>query len=144
MILKQLLTAVLADPVTLIEKGIFAFLSRRSCCFASEAVKPLFMKDRTSSSPVYFYSIDAQLKTVIDRTVARWTEIKNKEFYYIVTCADDAKASQETTIACFRGFADCVEGAMEKGIIYGTGVYKPGEIRNNTACSQAYNMGKSI
>ena len=72
------------------------------------------------SSPVYFYSIDAQLKTVIDRTVARWTEIKNKEFYYIVTCADDAKASQETTIACFRGFADCVEGAMEKGIIYGT------------------------
>ena len=118
----------------------------------------MFMKDRTSSSPVYFYSIDAQLKTVIDRTVARWTEIKNKEFYYIVTCADDAKASQETTIACFRGFADCVEttiacfrgfadcveGAMEKGIIYGTGVYKPGEIRNNPACSQAYDMGKSI
>ena len=69
------------------------------------------------SSPVYFYSIDAQLKTVIDRTVARWTEIKNKEFYYIVTCADDAKASQETTLACFRGFADCVDGAMEKGII---------------------------
>lgn len=24
------------------------------------------------SSPVYFYSIDAQLKTLIDRTVARW------------------------------------------------------------------------
>ena len=43
------------------------------------------------SSPVYFYSIDAQLKTVIDRTVARWTEVKDKEFYYIVTCADDEK-----------------------------------------------------
>ena len=27
------------------------------------------------SSPVYFYSICAQLKMVIDRTVARWTEI---------------------------------------------------------------------
>ena len=74
------------------------------------------------SSPVYFYSIDAQLKTVIDRTVARWTEIKNKEFYYIVTCADDAK----------------------KGIIYGTGVYKPGEIRNSHAFSEAYEMGKSV
>ena len=29
------------------------------------------------SSPVYFYSICAQLKAVIDRTVARWTEIGN-------------------------------------------------------------------
>ena len=26
------------------------------------------------ASPVYFYSIDAQLKAVIDRTVARWLE----------------------------------------------------------------------
>ena len=40
------------------------------------------------SSPVYFYSIDAQLKALIDRTVARWLEVKNKEFYYIVTAAD--------------------------------------------------------
>lgn len=32
------------------------------------------------ASPVYFYSIDAQLKAVIDRTLARWTEVKNKEF----------------------------------------------------------------
>ena len=43
------------------------------------------------SSPVYFYSIDAQLKALIDRTVARWTEVKNKEFYYIVTCADSGR-----------------------------------------------------
>ena len=38
------------------------------------------------ASPVYFYSIAAQLKAVIDRTVARWTEVKNKEFYYINSC----------------------------------------------------------
>ena len=34
------------------------------------------------ASPVYFYSIDAQMKAFIDRTLARWTEVKNKEFYY--------------------------------------------------------------
>ena len=113
-----------------------------ACYYCAQSGGVCARKDDTS--PVYFYSIDAQLKTVIDRTVARWTEIKNKEFYYIVTCADDAKASQETTIACFRGFADCVEGAMEKGIIYGTGVYKPGEIRNSPACVEAYDMGKSV
>ena len=96
------------------------------------------------SSPVYFYSICAQLKTVIDRSVARWTEIKNKEFYYIVTSAEDDKEIQERTIECFRGFADCVDGAEEKGIIYATGVYEKGEIKNSPALEEAYQMGKSI
>src|SRR5574344_1838212 len=41
------------------------------------------------SSPVYFYSISAQLKAVIDRTVARWLEFRDKEFYYIMTAAED-------------------------------------------------------
>ena len=77
------------------------------------------------SSPVYFYSIDAQLKAVIDRTVARWTEVKNKAFYYIVTCADDDRASQERTLECFR-------------------VYKPGEIKNTPAFSEAYQLGRSV
>lgn len=96
------------------------------------------------SSPVYFYSIDAQLKAVIDRTVARWTEVRDKEFYYIVTGADEERASQERTIECFRGYADCVEGAKERGIIYGTGVYQPGEVKATAAFKEAYEMGRSV
>ena len=96
------------------------------------------------ASPVYFYSIDAQLKTVIDRTVARWEEVKNKEFYYIMTCADDAVASQQRTLECFRGYADCVEGAKEMGVISGVGVYAPGEIENTPAFSEAYQMGRTV
>lgn len=96
------------------------------------------------ASPVYFYSIDAQLKALIDRTVARWTEVKNKEFYYIVTMADEELSSADTTIACFRGYADCVDGAVEKGIIIGNGVYEKGEIKNSDALKKAYEMGKAI
>ena len=50
--------------------------------------------------------------------------MKNKTFYYIVTCADDDRASQKRTLECFRGYADCVEGAKEMGVVYGTGVYR--------------------
>lgn len=96
------------------------------------------------ASPVYFYSIDAQLKAVIDRTVARWLEVKNKEFYYIVTAADEERASAETTLACFRGYADCVEGAKEMGVIYGMGAYEIGEIKSTPAFAEAYEMGKSV
>lgn len=96
------------------------------------------------ASPVYFYSIDAQLKAVIDRSIARWTEVKDKEFYYIATAAEGEKAAAETTIACFRGYADCVEGAKEKGIVYGVGTYEKGEVKGTPAMTEAYEMGKSV
>lgn len=96
------------------------------------------------ASPVYFYSIDAQLKAVIDRTVARWTEIKGKEFCYIVTAADNELEAAKTTIECFRGYADCVENSKEIGIIYGLGVYEKGEVKNTPAISKAFEMGKNL
>lgn len=96
------------------------------------------------ASPVYFYSIDAQLKAVIDRTVARWLEVKNKEFYYIVTMADEEHTSADTTLACFRGYADCVDGAKEMGVIIGGGAYEKGEIKVLPQFEQAYQMGKNV
>lgn len=96
------------------------------------------------ASPVYFYSIDAQLKALIDRTVARWLEIKDKEMYYIMTAADSDVSSMETTLACFRGYAACVEGAKEMGVIYGTGVYEKGEIAKSDCMTKAYEMGKNV
>ena len=96
------------------------------------------------ASPVYFYAISAQLKAVIDRTVARWLEVKDKEFYYITTMADEKKASADTTLACFRGYADCVEGAMEKGTLVASGVYEPGAVRGTPAMAQAYEMGRNV
>jgi hypothetical protein len=32
--------------------------------------------------------LDAQMKTLIDRTVSRYIEISNKEMYFIMTAAD--------------------------------------------------------
>lgn len=103
------------------------------------------------ASPVYFYSIDAQLKAVIDRTVARWLEVKNKDFYYVVTMADEDVSSADATLACLRGYAACVRGyaacvrgAQEKGVIIGSGVYEPGKVKDKPAMQQAYQMGKNV
>lgn len=96
------------------------------------------------SSPVYFYSIDAQLKAVIDRSVAQWTTIKNKEFYYIMTAAEDSDTVMDCTLECFRGFAVCLEGSQEKGVICGKGLYHPNEAKNSKYMKEAYEMGKNI
>lgn len=96
------------------------------------------------ASPVYFYSIDAQMKALIDRTVARWLQIKNKEFYYIMTSAEDSKDVMDCTLECFRGLAACLEGSREMGVIYGKGVYQKGEIERKPAMREAYKMGANI
>lgn len=97
------------------------------------------------ATPVYFYSIDGQLKTLIDRTVTRYNEIEDKEFYYILTAADTNKNMLNRTVETLRGFTeDCLPGAVEKGIIYGIGAWKKGEIKNTPAFLQAYEMGKNL
>lgn len=96
------------------------------------------------ASPVYFYSIDAQMKAVIDRCVARWTAMPNKEFFYIMTAAEETDTVMDCTLECFRGFAVCLEGAEEKGVIYGKGVYQKGEVTATKAFRDAYMMGKNI
>jgi len=95
------------------------------------------------ATPVYFYAMNGQMKTLIDRTVPRYTEISNKDFYFIVAAADDNKANMEKTLAGFRGFTeDCLDGAKEKGIIYGVGAWQIGDINGNPAMEEAYRMGR--
>ena len=97
------------------------------------------------ATPVYFYTPDGQMKTLIDRTVPRYTEIQNKEFYYIITAADTSRANMQKTIECFRGFTvDCLTGTKEKGILYGLGVWHKGEVAGTTLMKEAYNMGKNV
>ncbi len=95
-------------------------------------------------SPVYFYSVDARMKTLIDRTVARWLKIKNKKFYYIMTAAEDTPTVMDCALNCLRGLAACLEGCSEGGVIYGKGVYEAGSVREKPVMKEAYEMGKSI
>ena len=97
------------------------------------------------ATPVYFYSMNARMKNLIDRTVPRYTEISNKEFYFILTAADTEKENLNRTMEAFRGFTeDRLDGAKEAGIIYGTGAWHVGEIKNTPAYAQAFEMGKAI
>ena len=97
------------------------------------------------ATPVYFYTMYGQMKTFIDRTVPIYTEITDKDFYFIMTAADTEKGNLTRTMEAFRGFTeDCLAGAREAGIIYGIGSWKVGEIKDTPAYNEAYEMGRSI
>ena len=89
-------------------------------------------------------SMDAQMKTVIDRTYAKYPGLGTKDVYFIVTAADTNKNALERTVEEFRGFTSCYSGFTEKGIIYGTGAWKIGDIKGSTAMDEAYAMGKGV
>lgn len=96
------------------------------------------------ATPVYFYTMNAQMKTLIDRTYARYTEIVGKKFYFIMTAAVKRNDLLERTLEGFRGFTSCLGRASEKGVIYGTGAWNKGDIKNSPAMSQAHEMGKNV
>ncbi len=118
-------------------------------CFQKDDMKEILDKIVDAdvlvlASPVYFYSIDGQTKTMIDRTLPRWTEIKNKEMYYIVTAAEDHEEIMERAVECFRGFSDCFAGMQERGVLYGHGVYERGAVKNTDYPAQAKEMGRHV
>lgn len=96
------------------------------------------------ATPVYFYTMSAQMKTLIDRCCGRYTEMNDKEFYFIVTAAEDDKSKMERTVDTFQGFLDCIERPRLKGVVYGLGVWHTGEIKGHKAMRQAYETGKGI
>ena len=96
------------------------------------------------SSPVYMYSISAQLKAVFDRMVAKYEVIRNKELYYIMTAAENEEHTTDTALACMRGMADCIPGSKEMGYICAKGVYEKGEVNDTPYMAEAYELGKSI
>jgi multimeric flavodoxin WrbA len=130
-------------------------------CYACRTFNKCFQKDDADAlvekmlaadvivlaTPVYFYSMSAQLKALIDRSVSRWNDFerfKGTEFWHIITAADTNREMMAATLEGLRGFMrDCMEGTVERGVIYGTGAYEKGEIRNLPAFQEAYEAGKS-
>ena len=96
------------------------------------------------ASPTYYYSVSGTLKNFIDRTYAKFTKIKDKDFYYIGSCTDDNKETIERCVKTVKGFLDCVENVNLKGIVYGISLTDVGDAKYSEAYNEAYEMGKEI
>jgi len=95
------------------------------------------------ATPVYFYMMAAQMKTLIDRTCSRYQEISNKDFYFIMTAAETDKDLLQRTLEAFRGFTACLNDPVEMRVIYDTGTWNIGEIKSTRAMGEAYEMGNN-
>ena len=91
-----------------------------------DIIKEIFASDViVFASPVYFYSISGQLKTLIDRLVTAYRLITNKEVYYIFA-AGDKNPNFKIIELCMRGLVSCFAGSKVMGMIQAGGVRKKG------------------
>lgn len=94
------------------------------------------------ATPTYFYSMSAQLKCLIDRSVMKYTRIQNKDLYYLVTSWDSDPKHLDKVVEAIRGFSiDCLEGTKEKGVILAPGCNERGEAKASPAYNEAYEAG---
>ena len=117
-------------------------------CVQRDDLTPVFDKMERAdvivlATPVYFYSVCGQLKTLMDRCLSCAARLKDKEFIFIATAAD-GKADMERAMDCLRGFTDCLPGARIRGSIYGEGAWKIGDIVHQPAMEEARLLGKNI
>lgn len=96
------------------------------------------------ATPIYFYNMSAQMKTLIDRCCPRYTEMKDKALYLLMTAFDDSKNTTDTTIAGFQSFLDCLDGGEIKDSLFASGVHALGEVKDTPFMKKAYQMGGSI
>ncbi len=88
--------------------------------------------------------ISGTLKNFIDRTYAKYTKIKNKDFYYIGSGSDTSKESIDGAVETVNGFLRCLDNVNLKGIVYGLSLNDQGDARYSESLKEAYELGKSI
>lgn len=112
---------------------------------AAEVVGKMLEADTiVMATPVYFYSMSAQMKMLIDRCCGPYTEMCNKEFYFIAAAAEENPEIMDRVVDSFRGFLDCLENPVIKGTVFCGGVWHVGEINGNPALQEAYELGKTV
>lgn len=97
------------------------------------------------ATPVYYYCMSGQMKTMIDRSNPLFaTENKFKEVYLLASAAEDEESAMDGTITGLQGWIDCHDGVELKGVIKAIGVTNVGDIDGHSALKEAYETGKSI
>ncbi|WP_283675596.1 flavodoxin family protein [Butyricicoccus sp. Marseille-Q5471] len=98
------------------------------------------------ATPVYYYAMSGQMKTLIDRMNCLFSaDYKFREAYLIASAADTDKPALDGTIKEVEGWVACFPKVKLKDIIYGVGLEASGEAKNKSKLlKQTYNMGKTV
>lgn len=97
------------------------------------------------ATPIYYYEMSGQMKTLIDRMNAMYSlDYKFRDVYMLSTAADDEPEVPERAEAGLTGWIDCYPECRLAGTLFCGGVEGPRAIEGNSKLQDAFAMGKSL
>lgn len=97
------------------------------------------------ATPVYYYCVSGQLKTMIDRANPLYGgDYKFTDVYLLAAAAEDEPYTAEGARVAVQGFVDCYERSRLAGDVFAGGVDAVGDIQGHAALAKAYATGKSV
>lgn len=130
-------------------KGCLACLKSSRCVIqddAAEIVHKMYEADvLVFATPVYYYSISGQLKTMLDRANPLYgTGYAFTKVYLLATAAEAEIAAVEGSIKAVQGWVDCFSRCKLVDTIFAGGVGGIGEIVGHSALEKSYQTGKGV
>ena len=130
-------------------KGCFGCLNHGHCVIQDDAVEiAAKMHDAdvlVFATPVYYYCVSGQLKTMLDRANPLFdTDYAFTKAYLLAAAAEDAPETFEGAEKAVQGWVDCFPRCQLVETIFAGGVNDIGEIAGHPALERAYQAGKKI
>lgn len=94
------------------------------------------------ATPIYYYGISGQLKTLLDRCNPIFPqEYRFRDVYLLMAAADDNPHTTDKVISSLAGWVECFPRCRLAGTVFAGGVTAPGEIRGHKALKEAFDAG---
>lgn len=130
-------------------KGCLACQKTQRCVIHDDA-DTIAQKMRTAdvlafATPIYYYEMSGQMKTMLDRANPLYTaDYAFRDVYLLSAAAEDGEGVDSRAVSGLEGWIECFEKARLAGTVFGGGADAVGTIQGNPALRKAYEMGKGV
>ncbi|MBR6951956.1 MAG: flavodoxin family protein [Oscillospiraceae bacterium] len=97
------------------------------------------------ATPIYYYEMSGQLKTLLDRLNPLYpADYAFRDVYLLTSAAEDEEHVPQRAVSGLEGWIECFERARLAGTVFMGGVNAPGEGRDHPSLAEARRMGRGI
>ena len=97
------------------------------------------------ATPIYYYEMSGQMKTLIDRMNAMYPkDYRFRDIYLLATATEDEEYVPERAIEGLTGWIDCYPKSHLAASLFCGGVPMPHSIDGNSKLQEAYELGKRV
>lgn len=135
----------LADKSLAFCRGCLSCQTTQRCVIHDDAAGIVDrMKDADTlvfATPIYFYEMCGQMKTLLDRTNPLYpAAYRFRDIYLLAAAADEGEETMDGAIKGLEGWIACFDKTRLAGVVKALGAGKPGTV-SPEALSTAYEMG---